>query len=134
MKLNFAKTSIVAMACILANAGIAWSAVYNGKHEIMVYSLQQYETAYDDCEDEYKSWKHSVPVYDEYDPYDDFWDEMYTSCSSSMACAAVASVRRQNSAVTRDSIVGSSDGWHDADLVFFYGHNTMIQPQWDLEF
>jgi len=43
-------------------------------------------------------------------------------------------MRRQESAVTVNSMINDGvDDWEDADMVFFYGHNAMIKPQWSNE-
>jgi hypothetical protein len=100
----------------------------NGNHEIMVYSLEQYGNLTDVVTGQTTRWKHDIPLDNDQDPYYDFWDEM--DCSSS-SCMHHDSVRRRNYQVTVNNMAWSSNGWSDGDLVFFYGHNTMIQPQWE---
>ncbi len=67
------------------------------------------------------------------DPYRNFFGMM--SSGSGAYLADASSARFKNSAVTVDQMTttaeDSSDrGWSGSDLVFFYGHNTQIQPQW----
>lgn len=110
-------------------AGSNWS------HELMVYSLEQYGNGTNFCTNDTYHWKHDILVADEYDPYYGLWDKLYTDCGTGNECAkATDSVRRRNSSVTRDSMISSTNGWPDADMVFFYGHNTMMQPQWNTDF
>jgi len=56
-------------------------------------------------------------------------------CGAALYCAHDASARYSNSQVTVDQMatdygIASNRGWTNSDLVFFYGHNTQIQPQW----
>ena len=102
----------------------------NTLHELMVYSLEEYGYRYDYCTSENKRWKGSIYLSYYQNPYRYFWDEMYTNCSTSV-CANTYSYRRRNSAVTVDTMINDRvNDWEDADMVFFYGHNAMIQPQW----
>ncbi len=43
------------------------------------------------------------------------------------------SIRKRNSGVSVNNMARSSNGWQDADMVFFYGHTTQMQPQWDID-
>jgi hypothetical protein len=63
---------------------------------------------------------------------------VWVGCAAG-SCASNNSARYRNEEVTVDQMVstgeGSSDrGWSGADLVFFFGHNTQIQPQIDSTF
>lgn len=95
--------------------------------EIAVYSLEDYGDYYS------TDWKSDIPLYNSRDPYEDFWDEMMVGCNSA-PCGHQHSSRRRDADVTVDAMVNTSDGWEAVDLVFFYGHNTMIRPQFDHSF
>ena len=81
---------------LLANAPSAHAAGTNWDHELMVYTLEQYEPATDHCNgDLYAGWKHSIPIEDNQDPYVGLWNTLYTNCGTGAACAKASdSVRR----------------------------------------
>ncbi len=120
---------LVAGVCIVPVK--AKSAGTNWNHELMVYSIEDYGNLYDHVTDSTHDWKIDIGLTNAKDPYYDFWDDM--NCSSSQ-CMHTNSVRRRNSAVTVNNMRNTSTGWPAADMVFFFGHNTMIRPQWDHEF
>ena len=131
--MNYKIQSCVYFAAVFIVANSAMSAGNNTEHEIMVYSIEQYQEFWDSCEEEYREWKQAIGLlFDEQDPYKTFWNLMYSNCSGDQ-CAHENSVRRKNSEVTVDSMVNISDGWEDADMVFFFGHNTQIKPHIILE-
>ncbi|MGA1864563.1 MAG: DUF6345 domain-containing protein [bacterium] len=114
-------------SCIIIFLSVSIKAAnHNWEHEIMVYSLEEYGQFYDCIDNQTVNWKGSVYVTDARDPYYDFWNEM--NCSGP-ECMHVNSIRRRNNEVTVNNMVAPHDAWSDADLVFFYGHNTQIQPQ-----
>jgi hypothetical protein len=119
-------------ALLFAADGTVMAGGQNADHRLMVYSIQTYGTYYDDCDGDNKAWKGDIPLQSFQDPYGDFWNYIMLNCHTD-ACAHSQSIRRLNSEVTTTSMAGS-DGWHDADMVFFFGHNTMIQPQWSHSF
>jgi hypothetical protein len=122
----------LALICLLiASIGTAYAANNNWEHEILVYSLEEYGWFYDHNADNWTRWKSDIGVTNARDPYYDFWTEM--NCGGP-ECMHVNSIRRRNAAVTVNNMVKSIDGWPDADMVFFYGHNTQIQPQWSHSF
>jgi hypothetical protein len=126
---------VAACAVSLWSGGAVAGGGGNNKHELLVYSIEQYGFLYDYCVGGIQpldGWKHEIAMSTMRDPYDNFWDEMFTNCSTS-ECAYYApySKRRKNSEVTVNSMVSSGNTyWQGADMVFFFGHNTMIRPQW----
>jgi len=96
----------------------------NDKHEIMVYSLTQYDQYYASNLAEHRDWKENVYLDIEKDPFYGFWNEM--DCTDP-ECMYFRSYRRRNQDVTVDNMVGPN-GWHEADMVFFFGHNAQISP------
>ena len=102
---------------------------YNNQHELMVYSIEDYGNVVNPLTDESRDWKADIYLDPNQDPYDDFWTSMYTSCSGD-DCACLGSVKRKNSGVSVYNMVNDDNGIRDADMVFFFGHNTMISPQW----
>lgn len=127
--------ALVAAIIGLMIAGNANAAGTNTLHELQVYSIKDYGNLNDYCTSESNlDWKPDIGAAQgltpERDPYLEFWAEMYTNCTGS-TCAYTSSVRRENSAVTVNSMINDGvDDWEDADMVFFYGHNATIKPQW----
>lgn len=119
-----AATLVVMAASIGADALAGGGSNYD--HELLVYAIEDYGNLTDYCTSTSGDWKPDIYASEEKNPYDYFWSEMYTNCSTT-ACAHTSSVRRYNSAVTVNNMVGS---WRTGDMVFFYGHNAMIEPQW----
>ena len=104
----------------------------NYAHELMVYSIEYYGQHPDSSVGGIlRNWKTDIPFYNvKKNPYVTFWDYMYTYCSNQSFCAKKDdSVRRLNNLVTVDSMVSMDNGWQDADMVFFFGHNVQIAPQ-----
>jgi hypothetical protein len=119
-------------AGVLAVAGVGSAGPPSGQttdwnKELAVYSLEYYGT--------YNStrWKSTIGLTNAKDPYADFWDDMFVGCYTSH-CAHVHSSHRQEADVTVDAMVNSYDGWDAVDFVFFFGHNTMIRPQFSHAF
>lgn len=103
----------------------------NVEHELVVYSLKNYG-AYAG-----QAWKVAIETTPGQDPYQDFWSSMY-NCSGN-ECAHTYSARYENSAVTVNQMATNQEtqtdrGWSGSDFVVFYGHNTMIKPQWSESF
>jgi len=135
MKFFNKRPFLLLFGSILLASGYAISAGDNPNHELMVYSLEEYQEFYDDCKEEYSVWKPTIYLlWSNQDPYEDFWEEMYTNCTGSQCAKANDSVRRKDQEVTVNSMVDLDDGWEDADMIFFYGHNTQIKPHMHHEF
>jgi hypothetical protein len=126
MPLNRPIAVIIALLTLQA-AGSAAAAGTNPDHRLMVYSIQNYEVYYDDCDGDPKAWKGAIWLQPWQDPYQFFWNYLQLNCWGD-ECASSDSIRRQGPQVTPATMAGP-DGWHDADMVFFFGHNTMIQPR-----
>jgi len=110
----------------------------NTNHELMVYSIEYYDNFYDDCIDQSIRWKPTIPLDNDYEIKDPassnstikgFWYKMYDNCTISQ-CAHTESYKYTGSQVTVNNMLQADNGWNDADMVFFYGHNTTIRPQW----
>jgi hypothetical protein len=123
MSMPIRRTGIVLRFLKASLALVSASAVLSSCNErkLGVYSLCVYEG----------SWKESICVDPEYDPYYDFWETM-TGESTWPYADADDSRRYRNSEVnmlTALPIPGDNlKGWDEFDLVFFYGHNNMIVP------
>lgn len=117
-------TGLVTLISTATVPGVALAGSLEAEHELAVYSLSQYEYG----------WKSTiVPLYTTMDPYYGFWEQLY-NCSTS-ECANTYSARFQNSQVTVNQMattaaLQTNRGWSGSDMVVFYGHTTMIQPQW----
>jgi len=116
----------------LVLAGDADAGSNNVEHELVVYSLKTYGTYAG------QNWKSTINTAFTYmDPYQDFWSTIY-NCTGT-ECAHTNSARYQNSQVTVNQMATeistqTDRGWDGSDFVVFYGHNTMIQPQWQDSF
>lgn len=129
--MRFHRSAPVFVACLVAVSGASPSHAggSNTEHELAVYSLTQYGTYLS------QAWKGSIPAASRMNPYEDFYELLMDNCTTS-ECAHTSSARFQNSAVTVNQMTStagttSDRGWSSSDLVFFYGHNTQIQPQWE---
>ncbi|MCP4677172.1 MAG: hypothetical protein GY854_16985 [Deltaproteobacteria bacterium] len=114
------------------------STYFRNEHELYVYSLRQYETLPDMGNGSLPlAWKPTLPHEgDSYgfdiegkDPWFEFWDLMVTDCSG-VTCANDSSERFQDEDVDVNQML---QGMHGGDMVFFWGHNAAIPPQYEVD-
>ena len=108
-KLIFKAILLTLLVVLLVKTDNARAQSGNAEHQLLVYSIEDY-AQYNDYYGGAIDWKGEIPLSSRRDPYEGFWEVMYSDCGTGPECAATSSRRRKNAEIDVKSMVSASVG------------------------